>query len=268
MAKQKVQHFYHPVSGTISYVVSDIASKETIIIDPVADYNEVTGEVTFQSSQMILDYVEKNEFSVTAILETHIHADHLTGAFFLSEKLGAPIHVSDAVKDVYSTWKDDLALKEMFEFENYLLEHEHLGFGESDLEVINTPGHTPADLTYKVGDAIFVGDSLFHHGTGRADFPGGSAKQMFHSLSKLYDMDDDTKVYLCHNYPKTADELIHMTTIGEEKHENDFIREGTSEKEFVKHREERDEQLANPKLINPALTYNLTASLSHSNDSA
>lgn len=91
---------------------------------------------------------------------------------------------------------------------------------------------------------------------------------MFHSLSKLYDMDDDTKVYLCHNYPKTADELIHMTTIGEEKHENDFIREGTSEKEFVKHREERDEQLANPKLINPALTYNLTASLSHSNDSA
>ncbi|MGF1697980.1 MBL fold metallo-hydrolase [Vibrio lamellibrachiae] len=261
MAKQKVQHFFHPVSGTISYVVSDIATNEAIIIDPVADYNVATGEVTFESSQMILHYIEKHQLHVTAILETHIHADHLTGSFFLHEKLNAPIHVSDAVKEVYATWKDDLALSEMYEFENYLLDHEHLGFGDSDLEVINTPGHTPADLTYKVGDAVFVGDSLFHHGTGRADFPGGSAKQMFHSLTKLYDMDDDTKVYLCHNYPKTADELVHMTTIGEEKHENCFIQEETTEQEFICHREERDEQLAEPRLINPALIYNLTCQL-------
>ncbi|MBW3698304.1 MBL fold metallo-hydrolase [Vibrio sp. T187] len=263
MAKQKVQHFFHPVSGTISYVVSDIATKETIIIDPVADYNEATGEISFQSAQIILDYVEQHGFHVAAILETHIHADHLTGSFFLSEALGAPIHVSDAVKDVYSSCKDDLALSEMYEFENYLLDHEHLGFGESDLEVINTPGHTPSDLTYKIGDAIFVGDSLFFHGTGRADFPGGSAKQMFHSLSKLYDMDDETKVYLCHNYPKTVDELVHMTTIGEEKHDNAFLTDHTSESEFVALREGRDAQLGQPKLINPALTYNLTSVLPH-----
>ncbi|USD43597.1 MBL fold metallo-hydrolase [Vibrio sp. SCSIO 43135] len=259
MATQTIQHFFHADSGTISYVVSDTHTREAIIIDPVADYDVATNKVSFESAQKILDYLDANQLHVTAIMETHVHADHLSGSFHLSKVLGAPIHISEKVKEVYSSWKDELALSEMYHFEHLLLDQEHLDFGDSHLEVIDTPGHTPSDVTYKIGDALFVGDSLFHHGTGRADFPGGSAEKMFESLQKLYQLEDSTEVYLCHNYPDDEEHLIHKTTIGEEKHENSFLTDHTSKADFVEKRESRDHQLAQPKLISPALRYNLTA---------
>ncbi|MGF1741378.1 MBL fold metallo-hydrolase [Vibrio profundum] len=259
MATQKIQHFFHPQSGTISYVISDKNTKEAVIIDPVADYNAAENKVSFESAQEIEKYISKNSLHVSAILETHVHADHLSGSFYLSKRMNAPIHVSDKVKEVYSAWKDELGLSEMYHFEHYLLDQEHLEFGDSDLEVIRTPGHTSSDVTYKIGDALFVGDTLFHHGTGRSDFPGGGAGDLFESIAKLYQMSDNTEVYLCHNYPKDQEHLVYKTSIGEEKHDNDFLSDCTSKAEFVDKRQHRDEQLAAPKLINQALKYNLTA---------
>ncbi len=261
MTTQHIQHFFHPDSGTISYVVSDSDTNEAIIIDAVADYEVVTNTISFESVQKLLNYVEDKKLHVTALLETHVHADHLSGSFHLSHVLGAPIYVSDNVKEVYSSWKDRLRLSDMYHFEHYFLDHDQLDFGESHLEVISTPGHTPSDLTYKINNALFVGDSLFHHGTGRADFPGGSAECLFESLSKLYQLPDNTDVYLCHNYPDCEEHLIHRTTIGEEKYANAFMTARTTKQQFVDKREQRDHQLAEPKLIGPALTYNLTASL-------
>jgi glyoxylase-like metal-dependent hydrolase (beta-lactamase superfamily II) len=259
MTSQQVQHFFHPHSGTISYVVADSDTNEAIIIDPVADYDVENDKVSYESAQEIIDHVEQSKLHIVAILETHIHADHLSGSFYLSKQLDAPIYVSEGVKEVYSSWKDELCLSELYHFEHFLLEDEQFDFGHSHLEVISTPGHTPSDLTFKIGDALFVGDSLFYHGTGRADFPGGSAEKLFESISKLYGLKDETEVYLCHNYPDKKEELVYKTTIGEEKHHNAYVTEETTCEQFVDHREQRDHQLPPPKLIKPALEFNLTA---------
>ena len=263
MDTQTIQHFFHPVSGSISYVVADSDTNESIIIDPVADYDEDHGKISFESAQHIVDYIEQHHLHVTAILETHIHADHLSGCFHLSKVFKAPIYISDHVKEVYSGWKDELCLSELYHFEHFLMDSEQLDFGHSHLEVIETPGHTASDLTFKIGDAIFVGDSLFHHGTGRTDFPGGSAEKMYESLSKIYELKDSTAVYLCHNYPNQDSELVYKTTIGEEKHDNLMMGDHTTQQDFVTQRENRDNQLSKPKLISSALEYNLTAGQPH-----
>lgn len=264
MFSHTTQHFFHSDSGTISYVVYDEESQQGVIIDPFADYDVESNQISFESTQLLLSYIKENDIHIVAILETHIHADHLTGAFYLSEQLSAPVYTSEGIKQVYSTWKDRLSLNKMYHFKRHLSEGENFDIGRYLLEVINTEGHTPSDLTFKVGDTIFVGDSLFYKGTGRADFPGGSAEQMFESISKLYDMEDSTKVYLCHNYPDKEDELIYQTTIGTEKAHNAFMKGSTTKRQFVERREQRDEQLAEPKLMRPALTYNLTAELPRS----
>lgn len=147
--------------------MADSDTNESIIIDSVADYDEDHGE----AAQNIVEYIEQHHLHVTAILETHIHADHLSGCFHLSKVFKAPIYISDHVKEVYASWKDEFYLSELYHFEHFLMEDEHLDFGHSHLEVIETPRDTASDLTFIIGDAIFVGDSLFHHGTGRTDFP-------------------------------------------------------------------------------------------------
>lgn len=259
MASQSIQHFFHPDSGTISYVVADNDTKEAIIIDPVADYDVQEDVISYESAHKILAYIEQHQLHIVVILETHVHADHLSGSFYLSKQLHVPIYVSEGVKAVYSEWKDELCLSELYQFEHFLLENEQMDFGHSHLEVIGTPGHTPSDVTFKIGDALFVGDSLFYHGTGRADFPGGSAEDMFESIRKLYQLKDSTEVYLCHNYPESEEQLIYKTTIGEEKHDNVLVTEQTTRTQFVEKREGRDHQLPPPKLIKPALEFNLTA---------
>ncbi len=259
MASQNIQHFFHPDSGTISYVVADQDTKEAIIIDPVANYDVKNDEISYESAQEIIDHIQINQLHIVAILETHIHADHLSGSFYLSKELQAPIYVSEGVKEVYAQWKDELCLSELYHFEHYLLENEEMDFGNSHLEVIATPGHTQSDLTFKIGDALFVGDSLFFNGTGRADFPGGSAEKMFESIRKLYELKDSTEVYLCHDYPDKAENLHYKTTIGDEKHDNILVDENTSCQQFVEKREGRDHQLTPPKLLKPALEFNLTA---------
>lgn len=259
MASQSIQHFFHPESGTISYVVADGDTKEAIIIDPVANYDVETDTISYESAHEMIEHIESLQLHIVAILETHIHADHLSGSFYLSKYLNAPIYVSEGVKEVYAQWKDELCLSELYHFEHFLLENEDIEFGHSHLEVMSTPGHTPSDLTFKIGDALFVGDSLFYHGTGRADFPGGSADKMFDSIRKLYELKDSTDVYLCHNYPDKIENLHFKTTIGEEKHDNVMLDEITSRDKFVAIREERDVQLPPPKLLKPALEFNLTA---------
>ncbi|MFM2587650.1 MBL fold metallo-hydrolase [Vibrio sp. TBV020] len=259
MASQNIQHFFHSSSGTISYVVADCDTNEAIIIDPVADYDPESDEISYQSADEIISHIEANQLHIVAILETHIHADHLSGSFYLSKSLNAPIYISEGVKEVYAQWKGDLCLSELYQFEHFLLENEEMDFGNSHLEVMSTPGHTPSDLTFKIGDALFVGDSLFYHGTGRADFPGGSAEKMFESIRKLYELKDSTEVYLCHNYPDKVENLQYKTTIGEEKHDNMMLDELTTCSQFVETREGRDEQLPSPKLLKPALEFNLTS---------
>lgn len=257
----RIQHFFHSPTGTISYVVTDRATNKAIIIDPVADYDPTSNTIDYHSVQALQAYLFEHKLITAFILETHIHADHLTASFYLQQQLNAPAYISKNIKQVHKTWQQKLSLTKMYPFDDYLSEGDQLTFGQSTVNVLHTPGHTPSDLCYQIGNSIFVGDSLFFHGTARADFPGGSAKTMYQSLSRLYKLPDETQIYLCHNYPKEEAELIYTTSIGEEKIHNAFFSRGTSEEEFVARRNQRDSQLAEPKLITPALTYNLTAKL-------
>ncbi|WP_070969002.1 MBL fold metallo-hydrolase [Vibrio sonorensis] len=252
MASQDIQHFFHPQSGTISYVVSDKATREAIIIDPVADYDVDSGKIAFDSVQEILNYIEEHQLHVSAIMETHIHSDHLTGSFYLSEKLGAPINVAEGVKEVYSQWKDDLLLKDLYEFEHLLLDQEHLEFGDSDLEVLHTPGHSECDMTFKIGNAMFVGDALFHKESVEKH-SGVAGEHLYQALTKLYNMEESTHVYLGHE----------CSTGGEKKlHGANCLKEG------VKPEAEPppavclpEQQRHDKQILKSAISYNLTAKL-------
>ncbi|MCG9580088.1 MBL fold metallo-hydrolase [Vibrio tubiashii] len=259
MASQSIQDFFHPVSGTISYVVADKDTNEAIVIDPVADYDVENDAISYESAQEILAYVETHQLHIVAILETHIHTDHLSGSFYLSKQLQVPIYVSEGVKEVYADWKEELCLSELYHFEHFLLENEQMDFGHSHLEVINTPGHTRSDVSFKIGDALFVGDSLSFHNTGNVDVSGGNAEKMFESIRKLYALKDSTEVYLGHDCLDSEGHPHHKTTIGEEKHQNEMLNALTSKQEFVDHRVECDQKVTPPKLIKPALEFNLTA---------
>ncbi|CAM2991798.1 MBL fold metallo-hydrolase [Vibrio neptunius] len=246
MTTQNIQHFFHPQSGSLSYVVADSDTNEAIVIDPVADYDEENCNISFESAQQIIDHVEQNQLHVTAILETHIHADHLSGSFYLSKVLQAPIYISDHVKEVYASCKDDLSLTDLYHFEHFLLENEQLDFGHSHIEVLETPGHPPSDLTFKIGDALFVGDSHLHSREGSSV---EATDPTYESLAKIYELKDSTQVYLCHNEPSSSDELIYKTTLGDELHQQGSVHQSSA----------RRPKLPTPKLISSALEYNLTA---------
>lgn len=263
----EIKHFFDKDTATFSYVVSDPSTKSCAIIDPVLDYDMASGKVSTHSADALLEYVLTQRLNVRWILETHVHADHLTASHYLKEKLGGgKIGIGEHVKDVLAYWVPlfnnghDTPL-DGSQFDHLFRDGEKFAIGNIEVKVIYTPGHTPACVCYHMNDAVFVGDTIFmpYVGTARTDFPGASAATLYNSIQKLYALADNTKIYVCHDYPKEGDKEQCFTTIAEEKKANVLVHQGIGEADYVKTRNARDVGKAVPRLLLPSLQVNLRA---------
>lgn len=261
----RVQAFHHADSGTWSYVVSD-AGGDAVVIDPVLDYDPKSGRTSTRAAQAILDAVQADGLRVHWLLETHAHADHLSAAPWLKEKLGARIGIGEGIRQVQATFKPIFNLEAGFatdgsQFDHLFADHEVFAVGALAGRVIAVPGHTNDSIAYLIGDAVFVGDSLFmpDGGTARCDFPGGSAQRLYASIQRLFALPDATRVFVCHDYAPGGRELRHESSIGVEKADNIHVGGGKSEAEFVALRTARDATLAMPVLLLPAVQVNIRA---------
>jgi glyoxylase-like metal-dependent hydrolase (beta-lactamase superfamily II) len=259
-----IQHFYDKVTGTLSYIIIDPKTKLCAIIDSVMDYDPASGKLSTESADRLIHYVLENKLTVEWILETHIHADHLTAARYIKNKLGGITAIGAKISLILDYWGklfDITNDSSMDNFDHVFQEGEAFTIGELKGKVIYTPGHTPICASYVIGDAVFVGDTLFAptRGTARADFPGGEAKTLYQSIHKLYQLSDDTKVYICHDYPEENQEPYFMATILEHKKNNIMVAEGISEEAYIEKRTTRDKTLSVPRLIFPSIQYNMRA---------
>lgn len=255
-----IQPFHDPETGTLSYVVSDEATQECAIIDSVLNYEPQGGSISYKSASNIIHYIEAQKLKVVWILETHIHADHLTAAQYLKDKLGGKVGISEHVKEVSEYWRPIFGLPLIKKpFDHLFTDGERFSIGQLNVEIMHTPGHTPACACYKINQVVFVGDTLFkpQSGTSRADFPGGSADTLYHSIQKILSLPDETKLYLCHDYPQNNASFEYKTTVQAQKQNNSMINERTTLNEFKEKRSARDKTLAVPKLLLPALQVNL-----------
>ncbi len=261
-----VRAFFHKPTFTVTYVVSDPSSRKAIIIDSVLDYENNSGRTSTTAADDIIDYIASEKLEVEWILETHVHADHLTAAPYLQEKLGGVIGIGGVVTSIQSTFKkvynfgSDVA-EDGSQFQHLFKDGETVKVGGMTLEVLETPGHTPACVSYKVGDAVFVGDTLFmpDYGTARCDFPGGDARTLYRSIRRILSFPPETRLFMCHDYGPNDREFAWETTVAEQCAKNIHIHEGVSEEEFVKMRTERDATLSMPVLIIPSIQVNMQA---------
>lgn len=262
-----VQGFFDPNTNTISYVVADTDTKHCAIVDSVMDYEPHSATISFESADAIANYIAAQDYTVDWILETHAHADHLSAAPYLQEKLGGKIAIGAHITTVQEVFgkvfnEGTEFRRDGSQFDALWNEGDTFMIGSIPVTVIETPGHTPADVTYLIGDAAFVGDTLFmpDFGTARCDFPGGDAHTMYASIQRLWTLPDDMRMFLCHDYlPEGRTEYIWETTIGEQKQQNIHIKEGTDPNRFVETREARDKTLGMPRLIIPSLQTNINA---------
>jgi glyoxylase-like metal-dependent hydrolase (beta-lactamase superfamily II) len=262
--KPKVQSFFDARTYTLTYVVFDPETRDAVVIDPVLDYDPV-GSYTFtESVDEVIDFVRREQLKLHFSLETHAHADHLSGGQLLRHAFDAKVAIGERITQVQETFRGIFDLPASFrtdgsQFDRLLREGELFHAGSLPIEVIATPGHTPACVTYEIGDAIFTGDVLFmdDYGTGRCDFPRGSADAMYESVQKLYRLPDDTRVFPGHDYLPNGRELRYETTIACEKRKNPQLNAQTTRQEFVTMRNERDAQLAAPKLIFQSVQVNI-----------
>lgn len=260
-----VKAFFDKNTNTFSYVVSDPQTAQCAIIDSVLDYDAASATTSTEHADQMIAYVKSQGLTVEWILETHVHADHLTAAPYLKQQLGGKIAISKKIALVQETFGKiyHLDMKQINAHQpfDYLFEDgEHFKIGELEVYNIPTPGHTPACLSYVIGDAVFVGDTLFmpDYGTARCDFPNGSASVLYDSVHKLFQLPESTRVFLCHDYlPESRHEYQCETTIQQQKQQNVHIREGISKSEFVQMRRQRDAGLSMPKLILPAIQINM-----------
>ena len=261
-----IKSFFDKATWTFTYVVSDPETRVCVVIDPVLDYDPKSGRTRTQSAQQIIDYITNNQLRLDWILETHAHADHLTAAKYLQNELGGKIAIGEKVQKVQDVFKGIFNLGEEFkpngsQFDYLLKDGETISFGNLGIESIAVPGHTPACLAYKVGDAIFVGDTLFPPdvGTARCDFPGGDASTLYKSIKKILSYPDSTNLYMCHDYPPTDRQVIDKTTVREQRENNIHIHDGVTEDQFVQMRKARDATLEVPVLLLPSIQVNIRA---------
>lgn len=265
--KPIVKSFFDPATNTITHVVHEVASREAMIFDPVLDYCAASGRTSTASADLLIDYIEGANLKTKYIVETHAHADHLSSAPYLKEKIGGQTMIGadiDAVQkvfgDVFNAGKTFATDGSQFDVlpkggDTYML-------GNMKVTAMHTPGHTPACMSYYMGDAVFVGDTLFmpDFGTARCDFPGGCAETLYNSIQKLFTLPDATRVFLCHDYKAPGrDEFVWETTISAEKANNKHVGGGANMADFVKMRTERDAELGLPKLILPSVQVNMRA---------
>ncbi|MFB2706076.1 MBL fold metallo-hydrolase [Marinobacter shengliensis] len=267
MQQPIVTHFFDEATNTFSYVVKDPASHACAIVDSVLDFDYAAGRTDVRSADEIVSYVQDNDLLVEWILETHVHADHLSAAPYLQERLGGKTGIGARIIEVQDIFgkafnagtefaRDGSQFGQLFE------EGDQFRIGGLEGYVLHTPGHTPACLTYVIGDAAFVGDTLFapDSGTARCDFPGGDAKVLYQSVQKVLALPAETRIFLCHDYKAPGrDEYQHQTTVAEQRARNIHVREGMAEEEFVRLRTERDATLDMPRLILPSVQVNMRA---------
>lgn len=261
-----IEAFFDPATSTISYIVFDEPGGTCAIIDPVLDYNHRSGRTSAMSLEKLLVFVKSQRLTVEWILETHVHADHLSSACDLKSRVGGKTGVGREIPQVQRIFKGIFNLGPDFipdgrHFDALFGDDETFSVGKLTAKAISTPGHTPADLSYQFGNAIFVGDTLFMPdlGTARADFPGGDARRLFHSIHKLLGQSPETRLFMCHDYPPPNRQPCWETTVAEQRAHNIHVREGISEEEFVAMREARDATLDMPILLFPSVQVNVRA---------
>jgi len=267
MPKQPViRAFFDEPTNTVSYLVADPATKKAAIIDPVLDYDQNDGTVDTRSVAAMMRAADEAGYAIEWVLETHAHADHLSGAPYIKAKTGARIGIGEHIKEVQRIFRPifnatDLAA-EGGDFDHLFKDGERFRIGTLKAEVLYTPGHTPADISYKIEDAVFVGDTLFmpDYGTARADFPGGDAHQLYHSIKRLQALPSETRLFMCHDYKAPGrDRYAWETTVREQREKNVHMKEGVSEEEFVAMRAKRDATLSAPRLLLPSIQVNIRA---------
>ena len=261
-----VHPFLHPPTSTYSYVVADAEARVAAIVDPALDYDAASGRTWTESADKLLACVRESQYQVPWILETHAHADHLSAARHLKQALGAEVAIGAGIAEVQRTFRDILNLGADFaadgrQFDRLLADGDELALGGLRIRVIATPGHTNDSLSYLIGDAVFVGDSIFmpDGGTARCDFPGGNAARLYSSIRRLYELPPETRVFVCHDYGPGGRERRCETTIAAEREGNIHVRDGVSETEFVALRAARDATLALPALLYPSVQVNIRA---------
>ncbi|HUZ31582.1 MAG TPA: MBL fold metallo-hydrolase [Xanthobacteraceae bacterium] len=267
MCRQPIIHsFFDEPTNTVSYLVADPASKRAAAIDPVLDYDQAASQVDTRSVDAMLRVASELGYRLVWTLETHAHADHLSGSTYVKAKTGAKIGIGEHIKDVQRIFRpvfDAADLKtDGSDFDRLFADGERFNIGELEAEVLYTPGHTPADVTYRIEDAAFVGDTLFmpDYGTARADFPGGDARQLYHSIHRLLTLPDNTRLYMCHDYKAPGRNVYAWeTTVREERDKNVNLKNGVSEEAFVAMRNARDAALAPPRLLLPSIQVNIRA---------
>ncbi len=265
MTNPVVQRFFHESTNTFSYVVWDADGSGAAVIDPVLDYDHRSGRTDTQFADQIATYVREHDLEVHWILETHAHADHLTSAPYLKEQLGGKIAIGEGIRAVQRTFKSIFNLKDLnangTQFDHLFVDGETFDIGSLTGQVLHTPGHTNDSVSYVIGNAAFVGDTLFapDSGTARADFPGGDARALYRSIHRIYDLPEETRIFLCHDYPPGGRAAEHVHSVYEQRKNNIQVREEVSEDDFVRMREQRDSTLAMPKLIIPAVQVNIRA---------
>jgi len=264
--RPEVKGFFDPQTNTISYVVKDPNSKACAVVDSVMDIDYAAGRITFEHADEIIDYVKQNDLEVEWLIETHVHADHLSAAPYIQEKLGGKIGIGDKITVVQETFgkvfnEGTEFQRDGSQFDWLFSEGDTYEIGTMSAFVIHTPGHTPACMTHVIGDAAFVGDTLFmpDGGSARADFPGGDAGTLYDSIQKLLALPDDMRLFMCHDYAPGGREIKWETTVGEEKAHNIHVGGGKTREAFVKFRTERDAKLDMPRLIIPSLQVNMRA---------
>ncbi|WP_426148841.1 MBL fold metallo-hydrolase [Polaromonas sp. DSR2-3-2] len=265
-AKITTQAFFDPETWTVTYVVSDNQTGHAAIIDPVLDYDFKSGRTSTTSADRVRAYLADKQLHVDWILETHAHADHLSGAHYLKAHVGGRIAIGENIRAVQSTFKAVFNLEPSFlpdgsQFDHLFKEGETFKIGNVEATALLVPGHTPADMAYRVEDSVFVGDTLFMPdvGTARADFPGGDVHALYRSIRKLLALPEATKMFVCHDYPPASRTPQWQTTVGEQRANNIHVHDGVTEEAFVAMRTARDATLGMPTLILPAIQVNVRA---------
>jgi glyoxylase-like metal-dependent hydrolase (beta-lactamase superfamily II) len=264
----QIQAFFDKRTFTLTYVVYDEQTRDAVVIDPVLDYEPAASKTWTESADEVLAFLEKNELRLHYVLETHAHADHLSGSQHIKKRYPtAKLAVGQRITTVQQTFKEVFGLPEDFptdgrQFDRLIADGEELEAGSLRIKAIPTPGHTPACLTFQIADAVFTGDALFmpDMGTGRCDFPAGSAEDLYESIvQRLYTLPDETRVFVGHDYQPGGRELAYQSTIGAQKRDNVQLRADTSKDAFVRFRTERDATLSAPKLLFQSVQVNIDA---------
>lgn len=267
MIKPVVKVFFDQATHTVTSIVRDPQSNKVAIIDSVLDFDYAAGRTYTQSADLIIDFVQQHQLDVEWILETHVHADHLSAAIYLQQALGGQLGIGEHIREVQEVFGEvfgegDLFLKDGSQFDRLFVDNEQFMIGGLVAKVFYTPGHTPACVSYLIGDALFVGDTLFmpDFGTARCDFPGGSAEVLYQSTQKLLSLPPETRMFVGHDYKaKGREHYAWETTVGEQKVNNLHVRDGQNCKDFIKLRTDRDATLSMPRLIVPAIQVNIRA---------